>query len=122
LRAAGIGRAAKNEGMPWVDKRHTWPESVSVHPDPVSRAQLLELAAKFQHVVDVAPGEILEDLVAEETTASLADLHEPRPDGGARHQDSIACVYVHVGAFTISSPGSDSFTSSAVAFQRVRQR
>jgi hypothetical protein len=57
-----------------------------MHPNFLSGVQLLQLAAQFQHVVDVAAGKVLEDLIAEETTAALTDLHEPRPDAarGAR--------------------------------------
>jgi len=51
-----------------------------VHSDRVSGPELLELAAEFQHIVDVAADEILEDLIAVETAAALADLEEPRPD------------------------------------------
>ena len=86
LRAVGVGRAAKNESTPWVENRHTRPGSVGMHPNFLSGVQLLQLAAQFQHVVDVAAGKVLEDLMAEETTAALTDLHEPRPDGGARRQ------------------------------------
>ena len=58
-----------------------------VHADDVPLAQLLELGAELRHVVDVAPDQVLEPLVAVEPTAPLADLHEPRPHALARRVD-----------------------------------
>lgn len=107
---------AEDERSPWLDRGHGERELGS-EPDLVADLDLLPPGHHPVGAVNVASDEVLEPVVAVETTPALAELSDPRPYRSAEARMVMARVAARSAFAISSSPDSVPSHSRSVAPQ-----